>query len=158
MNLERLFELQKALDERIVKEHGLQGVDLLPNKMLALKVELGELANEWRGFKHWSYNKKPRHEKMLEEYVDCLHFLLSIGLELDVKTQPGVVMYQKNNVIDQFETIFHMTCNIKDEWEWGWTFGTFVGLGEMLGFSWDEIEAAYLAKNEVNLARQEMGY
>jgi dimeric dUTPase (all-alpha-NTP-PPase superfamily) len=137
MNLERLFELQKALDERIVKEHGLQGVDLLPNKMLALK---------------------PRHEKMLEEYVDCLHFLLSIGLELDVKTPPGVVMYQKNNVIDQFETIFHMTCNIKDEWEWGWTFGTFVGLGEMLGFSWDEIEAAYLAKNEVNLARQEMGY
>ncbi len=36
MNLEKMFEMQKALDERIIKEKGLEGQDLLPNLILAL--------------------------------------------------------------------------------------------------------------------------
>src|SRR5579875_595315 len=111
MNLTKLFEIQRALDDRIVKEKGLAGKDLVPMKLLALQVELGELANEWRGFKFWSEDQEPRlsnpncdlcegsgvYEKvtdmpdypevltcvcaspLLEEYVDCLHFILSIG-------------------------------------------------------------------------------
>lgn len=51
INLSRLFQMQKVLDARIGKEHGLEGKDLLPKKILALQVELGELANKWRGFK-----------------------------------------------------------------------------------------------------------
>lgn len=39
MNLEKLFATQKKLDERIVKEKGLQGQDLLDKKILALQVE-----------------------------------------------------------------------------------------------------------------------
>src|SRR3989337_2540496 len=119
LNLEKPFEMQKILDERIIKEKGLEGQDLLPNKILALQVELGELVNERRGFKHWSTDQKPRYERkchacngegrfplhedgltpdieteeclycegtgieakpILEEYVDCLHFILSIGI------------------------------------------------------------------------------
>jgi dimeric dUTPase (all-alpha-NTP-PPase superfamily) len=34
----------------------------------------------------------------------------------------------------------------------------FFGLGEMLGFTWDEIEQAYFAKNKINHVRQETGY
>ncbi len=29
MNITELFEMQRALDERIIKEHGLEGKDLL---------------------------------------------------------------------------------------------------------------------------------
>src|SRR5206468_12486735 len=98
MNLAKLFEMQKALDERIVMEKGLEGQDLLPQKILALQVELGECANEWRGFKYWSNNRQQRikaierdfvkewdeieRNPLLEEYVDCLHFILSIGLSI----------------------------------------------------------------------------
>src|SRR5699024_9188223 len=114
MNLNKLFPLQKQLDEHIVKEKGLEGQDLLDKKILALQVELGELANEFRGFKFWSENQEPnvlsykcsecgftRKENidcpladehyefymigfnpLLEEYVDCLHFILSIGNDL----------------------------------------------------------------------------
>src|SRR5690625_3584703 len=115
MNLEKLFEIQAELDKRIVEKHGLQNEDLLDKKILALQVELGELANEWRGFKFWSEDQEPNicdlpkgtctcrdcemyycdkvHEStveaknlyvnpLLEEYVDCLHFILSIGLEI----------------------------------------------------------------------------
>lgn len=58
MNLQNLFELQKQLDEHIYEDHPVQdGEDRLAKKILALQVELGELANEWRGFKFWSNNR-----------------------------------------------------------------------------------------------------
>ncbi|GAA0415215.1 hypothetical protein GCM10008934_02680 [Virgibacillus salarius] len=47
MNLDKLFPIQKELDTRIEREKGLEGQDLLDKKILALQVELGELANEW---------------------------------------------------------------------------------------------------------------
>ncbi|WP_176714346.1 dUTP diphosphatase, partial [Limosilactobacillus reuteri] len=34
----------------------------------------------------------------------------------------------------------------------------FLGLGKLLGFTWDEIEQAYFKKNEVNHKRQDSGY
>ncbi len=97
MNLQKLFEMQKELDERIIQEHGLEGQDLLQNKILALLVKLGECASEWRGFEFWSKNQEPRKEvfvpmehpfrgmyiknQLLEEYVDAVHFFLSIAIQ-----------------------------------------------------------------------------
>ena len=51
MNLTRIFGMQEVLDTRIIKEHGLEGQNLFYNMM---QVEIGELANETRCFKHWS--------------------------------------------------------------------------------------------------------
>lgn len=70
MNLTKLFEMQRELDERIIEQHGLQGEDLLPKKILALQVELGELAQEWRGFKFWSKDQQPRYEKKSIAFAD----------------------------------------------------------------------------------------
>lgn len=58
MNLTKLFETQKQLDDRIIEKHGLQDMDRLPYLVLALQVELGECANEWRGFKYWSEDRE----------------------------------------------------------------------------------------------------
>ncbi|MEK3888088.1 dUTPase [Bacillus sp. FSL K6-3431] len=80
-----MFETQKVLDDRIVKEKGLEGQDLLDKKILALQVELGEMANELPVvFKFWS-NKKNDYDKALKEYVDCLHFILSFGNSIDLE-------------------------------------------------------------------------
>src|SRR3954447_25518100 len=81
MQLEKLFRMQQALDQHIEKKHGLQEEDLFSRKVLALLVELGELANETRCFKFWSI--KPSSEKsiVLEEFVDGIHFILSLGIE-----------------------------------------------------------------------------
>lgn len=128
MNLQKLFTAQAELDAYIEQQHPTtEGENRLEKKVLALLVELGETANEWRGFKFWSnrqatnelewinedcksckgtgvdvegvalgnpypciecegksivaYSKNP----LLEEYVDCLHFILSIGNDLRVK-------------------------------------------------------------------------
>jgi dimeric dUTPase (all-alpha-NTP-PPase superfamily) len=60
MNLEKMLEAQKVLDDRIIKEKGLERQDLFPNTVLALQVELAEFAQEGRWFKHWSDDQEPR--------------------------------------------------------------------------------------------------
>ena len=82
MNLQILFSMQRQLDERIETERGLRGERLIERKLLALLVEVGELANETRCFKFWSSKPKAADETILEEYVDGLHFILSLGLDL----------------------------------------------------------------------------
>lgn len=124
LTLDQMYEMQKVLDARIIKEKGLEGIDLLPNTILALQVEIGELANEWRGFKHWSKNQKPRtravrslgaddigvergeaYNPLLEEYVDCLHFFLSIARQLDL---PAYRLYIPDDVAE-LETVVLFT-------------------------------------------------
>ncbi|MCT8138628.1 dUTP diphosphatase [Anaerobacillus sp. CMMVII] len=75
MNLIKLFKKQKELDDRIVKEHNLEGQYLLSDKILALLVELGELANETRCFKFWSDKPPSAPDIVIEEFVDGIHFL-----------------------------------------------------------------------------------
>ncbi|PAE75142.1 MULTISPECIES: dUTP diphosphatase [Bacillus amyloliquefaciens group] len=227
MNLQKMFEMQKVLDDRIIKEKGLEGKDLLPNLILALQVELAECANEWRGFKHWSNNQKPRTKvstnvganpenaaffrcenhycgenlnkddfkhlldpdyeicpvcnvgdvtafrdknPLLEEYVDCLHFILSIGNRLgwnDTDTIDDVVaqhlIFEKG-----FGTAKTFSCLLSIAYGFHFSnvekrtyislFTTFFELGSKLGFKWEQIEAAYMDKNAVNHQRQQEGY
>ncbi|WRU97435.1 dUTP diphosphatase [Priestia filamentosa] len=191
MNLERLFKIQKVLDEKILDKHPeLKGQNNLEWKLLALQVELGECANEHRGFKKWSNDQEPRVKEkcpickgkgfidffdafesqyetescndceetgfvkdknsLLEEYVDCLHFILSIGLELSIA---GNVVrnerFNKNrNVIQQFTSVFVSISDLLGNiWldrpagivdQYHDMFTQFILLGEKLGFTWKQ--------------------
>lgn len=154
MNFETLYEMQKTLDARIIREKGLEGQDLLPNTVLALQVEIGELANEWRGFKHWSNDREPRRERMLEEYVDCLHFFLSIARQLDVPVEK--LEHTDSSVIERgtiagFSGLMSSVGMIRVyEPAYYHAWNEFITLGKRLGFSWDEVSAAYVAKNRVS--------
>lgn len=214
MNLKHLFEIQAKLDAHIEKEHPRQpGEDRLAKKILALKVELGELANEWRGFKFWSNDQEPRttakcemcdglgndiyftgsydngtlqecsepceycdgtgdddsKNPLLEEYVDVVHFILSVGLEIEIKheifPEPinyGDVVIQFNELFGQI-SYFASVLNRENDWEeveseyeriWSLLFG----LAGLLGFTWEQIEQSYLQKNRINHERQNNGY
>lgn len=212
MNLQPLFETQKKLDERIVKEKGLEGVALLDKKILALQVELGELANEWRGFKFWSENQKPNTDvcdfcdgnktayavnrelnistpvkdcpvcrgsgkrdvnPLLEEYVDCLHFILSIGNVFGFESTKVMDIKSRDVVIDLFSMLFEIIPGVKSAIEYRFLtangfhvanvnfqtlLNVFGKLGKELGFTWEQIEQAYYDKNKVNHERQANGY
>lgn len=206
MNLSKLFEMQRKLDDRILDEHPeLKRQDNLDWKILALQVELGECANEWRGFKKWSKDQEPRTKlftwingageikksyqdprnltemeifnafkiknPLLEEYVDCLHFILSIGLEMGfdyVDFEKEIEGYNKSGVTfkdktvtAQFINMFHFIALLEDyrgRGNYSEMTICFIRLGEMLGFTMGEIEQAYLEKNEINHKRQANGY
>ncbi|WP_342505657.1 dUTP diphosphatase [Sporosarcina sp. FSL K6-2383] len=188
MNLEKLFEMQKMLDRKIHERFPeLDGQNNMDWKILALLTEIGECANEWRGFKMWSEDREPRakayshHEEkryegggfssiakydrnpLLEEYVDSLHFILSIGLELGQEKYVENINhyiyeepYMTNDVTLQFNYVFSLATKVRKQYKP--LFSCFVALGEMLGFTWEEIESAYSAKNEINHARQDTNY
>lgn len=176
ITLEQMYEMQKELDARIIHEKGLEGIDLLPNTVLALQVEIAELANEWRGFKHWSNYRDPRREKMLEEYVDCLHFLLSIARQLDL---PPDDLYIPDDIVEGETSVlftellhnvgmingqlflYHKPENVRNHQRehFRGALACFYGLGEQrLGFTFQQICEAYIAKNKVNHDRQKNGY
>ncbi|MCE4092839.1 dUTP diphosphatase [Priestia megaterium] len=186
MNLTKLFDMQRVLDQRILDKHPeLKGQDNLEWKVLALQVELGECANEWRGFKKWSNDQEPRiawkqpsyrggyieRNLVLEEYVDCLHFVLSIGIELKLEnTQYMVDDEHLTNSIEQdflnnMGSLKHvydshiLKFDISDIQEYYRDLlFHFFRLGDRLGFTWEQIEQAYFEKNKINHTRQEQGY
>jgi dimeric dUTPase (all-alpha-NTP-PPase superfamily) len=205
MNLTKLFETQKILRDRI----NYNEPDRFNKLVLALLVELGECANEWRGFKFWSKDQMPRveedvqcevckgtgdlnyemvqedaegnggHEYMdcmycdcsgisevrnplLEEYVDGLHFVLELGIERDfMHVIYDLKSLKEETIVEQF---IYLTKVVSDFNEYHSIpayleiVESYITLGEMLGFTWAEIEQAYYAKNQINHQRQENGY
>ncbi|MGG0092003.1 dUTP diphosphatase [Bacillus altitudinis] len=232
MNLEKMFQMQAELDNRIIREKGLEGQDLLPNTYVALITELGEFANEGRWFKHWSDKKGPKRklittagatpenaiqfrcesddcgayptredfknlfepnydecpiceagsvtifrevDPLLEEYADCLHFFLSIAIKKGWKEE----LYIPEEEFEEFkedefdgglsgaflEMQWHLLnsrlfkkedikkMNFQSAW------GLFLAIGIVgFGFTPEQIEAAYMEKNEINHKRQQEGY
>ncbi|NRD80311.1 dUTP diphosphatase [Bacillus sp. BRMEA1] len=160
MNLNKLFQMQQELDQHIEKEHPREeGKSRKSEKVLALLVELGELANETRCFKFWS--NKPASEKkvVLEEFVDGIHFLLSLGLEMKVE-KFGLEPIKLENLTEQFLGLYNAFSILRIAFSsqaYSAAFSAYLGLGEMLGFDWEEIEEAYCKKNSVNHSRQNSG-
>ncbi|WP_411333552.1 dUTP diphosphatase [Metabacillus indicus] len=162
MNLTKLFEMQHTLDMKIEKQHGLEKESLIHKKILALYVEVGELANETRCFKFWSLKPPAETDVILEEYVDGVHFILSLGIEIE-KTS-GIEMQQNAeektltaHFADVFNAIAEFEKNHEDE-QFTLLFSKYMHLGQALGFSGAQIEDAYMKKNEVNHDRQKQGY
>ena len=161
IDLEYLSELQADLDRRIVESSDTAiPDDVLPFKILALQIELGECANEWRGFKYWSRDQIARRDDMLEEYVDCLHFLLGIGNELGVKPKLHSRLHtvQPSWIGDIFSDLTARARDLTNEYAWHFYVEIFLDLGFYLGFDGDEIMRGYHDKNDINHERQTQGY
>jgi dimeric dUTPase (all-alpha-NTP-PPase superfamily) len=199
MNLTKLFETQKILRDRI----DYNSEDRFEKLVLALLVELGECANEWRGFKFWSTDQEPRKSKkimcptckgsgmipigegvrgikkcpdcdnprggmktvypLLEEYVDVLHFVLDIGIEVNEDKNYSKYEFESqlssiHEIIEQFSIVYTFALGMFDDNYYRDLFYTVMRLGEKLGFTEEEIEQAYYDKNKINHQRQDVGY
>ena len=180
--LSQLFDAQAQLDEAIYEKHAIENKEQnLRFIFTALFTEVGEMANEWRGFKTWSTDREPRYEKLLVETVDVLHFLLSIGLlchKREVLSEIVLPPYSAPN--RSLEQVNERFLRLHQE------IGFFVKMNKVyadahredsfsikryanlmqeyfrlvyeIGFSFEEIIKAYYKKNAVNLQRQEEGY
>lgn len=160
MNWTTLFDRQRELDERIKTHHGLSG-NQFDERLLALLVELGELANETRSFKFWSKKGPSPQDVILEEYVDGIHFLLSLGLALGYERDAFPAGSSYLDATDAFLDIYRKVTNFglsKTEAMYETLMAAYLELGYTLGFNEQLILQAYMNKNEVNHERQNQGY
>lgn len=161
MELSQLFTMQRGLDTFIQKNRG-EDTNVFREKGLALIVELAELANETRSFKFWSIKGPSENEVVLEEYVDSIHFLLSLGIEkeydhirywpeaeiagnlteLFLKTTESISRFLNELTIESYENV--------------WVH--YGAIAKSLGFTYANIIEAYILKNEENFTRQNSGY
>jgi dimeric dUTPase (all-alpha-NTP-PPase superfamily) len=164
MNLVPLFNAQKILMDRIEKEHPQQENENRFNKrILALYVEVGECANEYRGFKFWS-NDQEQRKSTLEELIDVFHFIMDLGLWIGIDaTRYDLVEFPEgHNDIDGAFLGLYDSINLFEAYKnfaaYDVLISSFIILGACLGFTWEEIEAAYYEKNKVNHTRQDNDY
>ena len=112
------------------------------------------------------YKKYRKSNPLLEEYIDCLHFIMSLGNEISYKNTPlrdtlelkdvkiktdERAFLTLNQTIAQFETK-------RNTETYNQLFNTFRKLGELLGFTSECVEKAYHSKNAINHDRQKDNY
>ncbi|MFL0582199.1 dUTP diphosphatase [Solibacillus silvestris] len=160
MQFRQLFEKQRQLD-RFIEENQQVQKDVFAEKGLALLVELSELANETRCFKFWSTKGPSKRAVLLEEYVDSVHFMLSLGNMRGFLLEEWPFLKVKQELTETFlnatQTILTFLQHQKKEnyramWE------QYSIIAYNLDFSIDDVLHAYELKNEKNYERQRNGY
>lgn len=162
MNFKELFLMQRELDAFIENNRGINS-DVFIEKGLALTVELAELANETRCFKYWSTKGSSEKAILLEEFVDSIHFLLSLGIEKGntIEEWPEVEIHEEVNLTNLFlktqqSILTYIQYPEVDKYNIVWQ--NYSVLAYNLGFTLEDILVAYKLKNEKNYERQRTGY
>ncbi|MFD1206922.1 MULTISPECIES: dUTP diphosphatase [Sporosarcina] len=162
MQLSTLFSMQRELDTFIEKNQQVNK-DVFFEKGLALLVELSELANESRCFKFWSTKGPSEKDVILEEYVDSIHFLLSLGIEIGLDSlsewpEDEEVIGDLTHLFIETSNAIHQFLLKKDMVSYKKVWVHYGGIAKKLCFTYDEIINAYIEKNEENYKRQHSGY
>lgn len=154
--LKELLEMQRVLDESIFKEHGITEYPL-ENMKLALFDELGELLHEFpTEYKHWKKSAVDNREKGLEEYVDCLHFALSITNYFYISDENLPIYNEWHEKWNLFMMLQEIVTDIY-EFE-SFVLGDLFRIGNYFGFTWEEIYSTYKKKNAINYERLRNNY
>lgn len=165
METVELYTLQRHLDEVIgnnIKETGyeLDSYYAYDHRVFAFHCELMELANEIKFFKYWKKDKKLNMAKVLDEGVDCIHFLLSIGLMKkyynSIKEIQPFALWEDYSMEDMFTEIRRNELDTAGRWRLA--FELVLGILVKAGLNEDDIIRGYYKKNEENLKRQAEGY
>lgn len=174
MNFKKLQEMQRALDDAILKEKPeMTAEERFKKTCVALSVEIAKLADTAELFKFWKENKGKVDSEMfittiVEEASDCLHFILSLANQLEIELNNPFIrisgiskelfyMRVKHSITSCFYNYFRKDfgfCQTNLETV---TF-YFMNYIDSLGIDTQELEQAYYDKNEINYQRLEQGY
>ena len=161
IDLETLYQKQKELDAEICVKHNVNYENTRISRLIALLVEIGEFANETRAFKYWSKKGPSEKSVILEEYVDALHFYLSVGIGdsnyLNEVQELNINKPLNEKILDVYTSIIEYSKDRTLE-KYIFSFNLFFDLGKSFNFTLKEIEDAYYLKLKENHSRQENNY
>lgn len=163
--IKEMLQMQKKLDESIMKEYGLTEIDE-ENLRMAILDEVGELTHELKG--NWCWWKKTQapvdDKKVLGELVDIWHFVLSyqnhfnFGEEtlcsyLDEKEMSSTLLERLRAKTINFPLELSSLVYYKSS-----IITVLVAISEYLGFTVEQVYKAYCDKNKINYQRLKEGY
>lgn len=156
-----MLQMQQSLNERILKEHGTEKCTD-DNLYYALLDEIGELNHELKA--EWCWWKKTQsainYGRVLEEYIDCIHFGLCMLLkdpDYYQKLDSIVYAYEHFKVRNKSYKQY-INAALHCLFSYDRRFISLLLVGKVLGFNFDTVYKAYINKNKTNLERQENGY
>ena len=156
-----LFNKQKELDLAIQVNHNVTYEDTMERRFLALNVEIGELANATRCFKYWSNKKSESKERIMDEYADGLHFLLSLGVANGIKETSFEYEESDEDLSFLFNNMYSLISIFKEnsnEENYRNCFKNYLKIAYKIEMNKDDIFASYLLKLGENYHRQETNY
>ena len=160
MNLNSLFPKQKRLDEHIYKENDVNEEEIFERKIVAFNTELHELANELQFFKYWKKETNIDKERAIEEYIDVIHFTISIANALGVH-EHKYIDTKPRDLNKLFIGITNLTTVIsasKSKEHVKSLINNVIALGYQLGLTEKDVLEVYDKKNAENYERQKVGY
>jgi dimeric dUTPase (all-alpha-NTP-PPase superfamily) len=164
MKLELYYDKQQELEQFVRKNIGMSeeefsSIEMVDKRIFAFKVELAEFSNETGWFKYWKQSHKPNMANVIEELADCIHFLLAIGLYRNYNRFVHTLDWElfMNRPEEHLYTAI-MESSIGSAGGWKRVFEQLIAIGVKLGFSLEQIELAYLLKNQKNIERQLQKY
>ena len=159
--LSDLYKKQKELDLEIANNHNITYASTRNKRTLALLVELGEFANATRTFKYWSNKGPESKERVLDEFADGLHFVLSLGIDQGFEVDSIEVEDDDSSLTDTLLKTYELTSNFysyQTQSNYLKVFISYLRCLFKLGFSWEEARDAYYLKLQENHVRQETNY
>lgn len=178
LDLTTLLQQSIRLDRDITARQQIhwKPADRLQNAMVALDVELAEMANTAEWFKVWKVHKgkadtgKTKRETLLNEYVDAMDFFFLLAaiqqwthlVPLTTDDLTKLAEQRSTDLNKQYLAIKHLLYDAyfnhrQVSYQHAWHVFLKLGLVEF-GFTQDEIQTAFTAKNQVNEQRQADNY
>lgn len=161
IDLTHLYLKQAELDQRIADNHHVSYETTRERRILALLVEIGEFANATRCFKYWSNKASEPLDIVLDEYVDGLHFFLSLGIDIKVNKKTYNYTKHADNLTKQVLETYRLASIFyknQDEKSYIKAFQAFINIVPLLKVRWNVIEKAYYKKLGENYHRQDTNY
>ena len=161
INLEELYSLQASLDKEIADIHHVTYESTHEKRLLALIVEIGELANETRCFKYWSNKGPSPKEVVMDEYADGMHFLLSLGIPLGAKKYEYTLRKSRKDLTTQILEVYKACITLKTHFDlkhYELAFQKYLNLSQVVKMKPEDIIDSYKKKLDVNYVRQQTNY
>lgn len=161
LDLSELVQYQDELDQRIHSLHDQTRASTRSKRILALMVEIAELANETRSFKYWSVRGANEKHVLLEEFIDTIHFTLSLGLDLKQTSCQVEIKDQSAELSQLFIAWLQACAAFETQFDVEHYHAVLAFIPKMataLEFSEEDIMHAYRLKNEKNHQRQNEAY
>ena len=158
MWLNEIYELNKQLDQEFIKKYPLKEGEWKDKNLLALLVEIGELANEVQSFKYWNHKKATSKELILEEYADVLILTLCFSSYFDADVSHLISDLMYRSIDTQFLELYLAVSEFQKKYtkeQIERILSKVLVLGSSLGFEEQEIRKAVIKKMEIVKKRLE---